>query len=184
MDVINFLIGNVQNELNTLQIGIRTIIIYFCAIIMVRIGNKRYMGKSAAFDSLLGVIIGSVVSRAINGTAEIVPSIVSGLILVAVHWLFGAAAFHSKFFGNIIKGGTSVLVRDGKIFWDSMKKSHITKNDLEEEMRLETSEYDIEKIKEARLERNGSVSFIKNPEIKIVEVKVEQGVQMIRLKIE
>jgi uncharacterized membrane protein YcaP (DUF421 family) len=65
-----------------------------------------------------------------------------------------------------------------------MKKSHITKNDLEEEMRLETSDYDIEKIKEARLERNGSVSFIKNPEIKIVEFKVEQGVQMIRLKIE
>jgi uncharacterized membrane protein YcaP (DUF421 family) len=39
--------------------------------------------------------------------------------------------------------------------------NHISKHDLEEDMRLEAKTEDLSKIKAARLERSGDISFIK-----------------------
>jgi uncharacterized membrane protein YcaP (DUF421 family) len=42
------------------------------------------------------------------------------------------------------------------MFWN-----HISKHDLEEDMRLDAKTEDLSKIKTARLERSGDISFIK-----------------------
>jgi uncharacterized membrane protein YcaP (DUF421 family) len=42
-----------------------------------------------------------------------------------------------------------------------MRRNHISEHDLQEDMRLEAKTDDLSKIKIARVERSGEISFIK-----------------------
>ena len=54
-----------------------------------------------------------------------------------------------------------MLVQNGRIQRKNMFWNHISKHDLEEDMRLEAKTDDLSKIQVARLERSGDISFIK-----------------------
>jgi uncharacterized membrane protein YcaP (DUF421 family) len=43
-----------------------------------------------------------------------------------------------------------------------MRRNHITEHDLEEDMRLNAKTEDLSKIKIARVERSGDISFIES----------------------
>jgi uncharacterized membrane protein YcaP (DUF421 family) len=58
----------------------------------------------------------------------------------------------------------------------------ITEHDLHEDLRQEGLEGS-GKVKEARLERSGKLSVVKRSEPKVVEVRVEDGVQVVRLEL-
>jgi uncharacterized membrane protein YcaP (DUF421 family) len=53
-----------------------------------------------------------------------------------------------------------VLVQNGRLQRKNMFWNHISKHDLEEDMRLEAKTDDLSKIQVARLERSGDISFI------------------------
>src|SRR3954467_15198928 len=48
--------------------------------------------RATAFDVILGIMLGSMVSRAIAGTAPFLPTLAASSTLLAVHWLFSAGA--------------------------------------------------------------------------------------------
>ena len=54
-----------------------------------------------------------------------------------------------------------MLVQNAKLQRKNMLWEHISKHDLEEDMRLEARTDDLSKIQVARLERSGDISFIK-----------------------
>jgi uncharacterized membrane protein YcaP (DUF421 family) len=80
---------------------------------------------------------------------------------VLLHRALAAAAYHSHTFGRLIKGQPVTLVQDGKMQADHMRRNHISEHDLQEDMRLEAKTDDLSKIKIARVERSGEISFIK-----------------------
>jgi uncharacterized membrane protein YcaP (DUF421 family) len=147
-------------DLTAMHMALRAVVVFVLSIVMLKIGDKRFMGKSTALDVMLGIVFGSTVSRAITGNAPFFPALVGALVLVLMHWLFAAAAFRSHAFGKLVKGHNRLLVRDGEIQWDAMRKSHVTTHDLEEALRGEGEEPDVSRIREAHLERNGDISVI------------------------
>lgn len=136
-DFFFWLVGGDADE-NQLAIGqmiIRAIIVFISAIIIVRVGKRRFMGAYTAVDTIMGVIIGSVLSRAINGSARLTETLGAALALVCLHWLFAALSFHSEKISGLLMGSKRELVKDGKIQWDGMKKSKISKDDLMQAVR-------------------------------------------------
>jgi uncharacterized membrane protein YcaP (DUF421 family) len=81
-----------------------------------------------------------------------------------------------------VKGRPRVLIRDGEPDRDAMRRTHVTEHDLHEDLRQEGLEGS-GKVKEARLERSGKLSVVKRSEPKVVEVRVEDGVQVVRLEL-
>ncbi len=120
-------ISTEPRELTFLQVAIRGVIIFIATLVMVRLSSKRSLAEKTAFDAVLVVIIGSMLSRAINGSAAFFPTLGSGFVLVLLHRLFGLTAYYSHAFGILLKGKPVVLSR----------------------------------IKVARVERSGDISFIK-----------------------
>lgn len=159
MEFLADLVGFGSDEPDVLQAMVRAVIVFLSALVMVRWGEKRFMGKNTAFDVILGVVLGSVLSRGIN-SAELLPSLAAGAVLVLLHWLFAKFAFHSDRFGTLIKGSTRVLVRDGEVDWAEMRASHTSRDDLLAALRKEGLR-GWEEVREARLERSGEVSVIK-----------------------
>lgn len=159
---LNWAIGlELENkDINVWQMSLRAVIVFFIAIIMLRIGNKRFMGKSTALDVMLGIVFGSTVSRAITGNAPFFPTLAASLVLILLHWTLAAIAFRSHGFGTMVKGQDRILVRDGEIQRDEMRNAHITEDDLKEAMRNQGKAPEIKEIKSAHLERNGDISII------------------------
>jgi len=130
-------------------------------LIMVRLGHKRSLARKTAFDAVLIVILASVLSRAINGSSAFFATLGGGLVIVALHRLFASAAYHWHWFGFLIKGSPELIVRDGKMLRDVMRRNHVSEHDLEEDLRLDAQMEDASKVKIARVERSGDISFIK-----------------------
>jgi len=153
-------------DLGVMQMSLRALIVFAFAIAVVRLGDERFMGRHTALDVMLGIVFGSVVSRAINGSAPFIPTLVACVVLVALHWAMAAVSFRSSKFGFLVKGPTHQLVNDGKIDWDQMRRTHISENDLREAIRQHGHSDDIGKVNTAFLERNGSISVIPKEERK------------------
>ncbi len=183
--VVRYMLGLDARELAAWQMALRALIVYIAALAMVRLSDKRFIGKNTAFDVILGIVFGSVVSRAITGNAPFFETLGVGLVLVSLHWLFAACAFHSDFFGTLIKGHERTLIEDGKIRWDHMRKSHISENDLLSALRRNAHIADPGDVQNARFERSGEISVIpRGGEPRVLEVQVAEGVQTIRIKLE
>src|ERR1043166_2202337 len=97
------------------QMALRGIVIFVATLVMVRLSTKRSLAEKTAFEAVLLVIIASVLARAINGSAPFFATLGTGLILVLLHWILSLAAYHSHFFGTLIKGKPAVVVRDGQL---------------------------------------------------------------------
>lgn len=183
-DAVTWLLGLDADRLTIGHMAVRAVIVYLAALAMVRLGEKRFFGKNTAFDVILGIIFGSVVSRAITGSTEFFPTLAAGFVLILMHWLLAILSFRSDWFGTWIKGSHRTLVEDGKIDWNAMSKSHISENDLMSALRTQANLEDIEQVQEARLERSGEISVIKKESAPtILDVSVDQGIQTIRIKV-
>ena len=144
-----------------LQVAIRCLLIFVIGLAIVRIGDRRSLSEKTAFDAIFIVLLGSILSRAINGPAPFFLTIGASIVLMVIHRICAYIAYRSHSFGKIIKGQEVALVRDGKIDWKAMEKRSVSKHDLEEDLRLDAQTEDLETIKVARLERSGDISFIK-----------------------
>jgi uncharacterized membrane protein YcaP (DUF421 family) len=148
-------------DLTFVQISLRGIIVFLATLAMVRLGHKRSLSHKTPFDAVLLVILASVLSRAINGSAAFFATIGGGMVLVLLHRLFAHLAYYSHGFGILVKGKPDVIVRDGQCDFQMMRRNHISKHDLEEDMRLDAHLDDLSKVRLARIERSGDISFIK-----------------------
>lgn len=153
-------LGLEGKDLNVLQVVLRAMIIFVAALIMVRLGAKRFLGRKTAFDAILGFVLASMLARAINGSGALIPTIVGGFALVGIHRLLAILAFHSHKFGLLIKGSDDLLIDNGALKETNMRRNHITKWDLMEDIRLRGKVENFDEVKAARLERNGDVSVI------------------------
>jgi uncharacterized membrane protein YcaP (DUF421 family) len=154
-------IGTEPRDLTFLQVSVRGVIVFIAALIMVRLGSKRSLAEKTAFDAVFIVIMGSMLARAINGSEAFFPTLGTGFVLVLLHRAFGLAAYYSHTFGVLVKGNPVMLVENGRLQRKNMLWEHISKHDLEEDMRLEAETDNLSQIEVARLERSGDISFIK-----------------------
>lgn len=186
MDSLNWAlgIGMDPKTFNVLQVSLRAFVIYLGGLAILRIGENRFLGKFTAFDIILGFVLGGILSRAINGSGPLFPTLIATILLVSLHFILAKTAFHSHRFGEAVKGMPELLVRDGEVIWEGMRRKSLSERDLEEALRLKASLENCDEVKEARFERNGDISFIKKKaEPKVVEISVRDGVQTVRIEI-
>ena len=174
-----------MSDVNAIQMALRTMIIYAFTLVLIRFGSKRFLGEATAFDAIVGIMLGSVMSRAINGSAPLFPTLLAGAVFIGLHWSFAVLAFHTNWFGSIVKGNPVLLIKDGQIQQQGVRRAGVSTHDLEEVLRLQTQATDPSKVKLAYLERNGKISIIPCPsEPHIVDVAVVDGVKTVRIKLE
>lgn len=159
-ETFRHLIGPDSNAINWWQMCIRGGFIFCFALLLVRMGDRRIFSKNAAFDIVLSIILGSILSRTITGNAPFIPTVITCVLLVGLHWFFAWVANRNHTFGILIKGNKELMIKDGQLQEENMKKANITVHDLNEVLRLNGKVTRIEQVKEAYLERSGNISVI------------------------
>ena len=82
------------NDLAMGQIVLRAIFVFLVWLVIVRLADRRLLGKYSAFDVVLAVMLGSILSRAINGSAPLWGTLVAAAVLVVMHWILTFLSFH------------------------------------------------------------------------------------------
>jgi uncharacterized membrane protein YcaP (DUF421 family) len=155
--------GVEAQHLTILQVSLRAVVVFFAALCIVRLASKRSFAKKTAFDLILGVILASMLGRAINGSEQLIPTICAGMVVALLHRGLAKLAFYSPRISHLVKGSTDTLIENGEVNRGVMEKHRIGDDDLMEDLRLSGVEYPKE-VKLARLERSGDVSVIKKEE--------------------
>ncbi|MBF9253423.1 DUF421 domain-containing protein [Pontibacter sp. 172403-2] len=141
--------------------SLRAIGIFFAAVLILRIGSSRIFGKNTTFDIVLGVIYGSILSRAITGNAPFWPTLAAALTLVVLHRGLAMLAFYTNIgVGNILKGKPEMLIKNGELQWAAMRRNSVTEHDLCEALRNAGHDADLKSVRLAYLERSGNISVI------------------------
>ena len=155
-----FGLGIEAKELTALQLSARGVLVLFSALILVRIGAKRALARKTPLDMIMIVIVGSLLSRSINGSGPLFGTIAASFVLVVLHrgLEFLAYSFHPL--GVAMKGAPGLIVQDGRYVEKTLRQNHITKNDVEEDLRLDGKTEDISDVRIARVERSGDISFL------------------------
>lgn len=183
-ELLNSMLGLDRDvsDLDVVRMALRALAIYVIALAIVRLGSKRFLSRATAFDVVVAIMLGSIIGRAINGSAPFFPTVAAACLLVGLHWAFAALSFHTDRFGALVKGSPVLLVRDGQIQWEGMRKAAVSERDLAESLRMQGMEPDVSSIRLAHLERNGRISIVAGKsEPRVLEVMVERDVQYIRI---
>jgi uncharacterized membrane protein YcaP (DUF421 family) len=182
---VNAGLGLEVESLSVGQMASRAVITFVVTVVIIRLGDKRLFGKATAFDFIVAIMIGSIMSRAITGSGPLLPIWVAGFVLIGLHWLLATLAFHLDWFGPLVKGNAVRLIADGQIEWSGMREASITRNELEQALRAEGEQPDPATIQSAYLERDGTISVLPRPnQPRILEVIVADGVQTVRIALE
>jgi uncharacterized membrane protein YcaP (DUF421 family) len=153
-------LGLEAKDLTFVQISLRAIVVFVVSIVMVRVANRRFLSKLSAFDAVLGFILASMLARAVNGTAAFFPTLGGGFVLVGLHALLARLAFRFDKFGSLIKGEAKIILEEGKLVREQMRRAEISEKDILEEARLNGLVRRLEDIQLATLERSGEISVI------------------------
>jgi uncharacterized membrane protein YcaP (DUF421 family) len=153
-------LGFQPKDLGFVQVSLRAIVVFIAALVMVRVSNRRFLGKLSAFDVILGFILASMLARAVNGSSPFFPTLAAGFVLVGLHALIAVLAFHWRWIGFLVKGRSDVLVTDGRPDRVRMNANRVSDADLMEEARLNGNIMELSEIRRATMERNGQISIV------------------------
>jgi len=149
------------SDLNCLQMSSRAVVTFFVTLVLIRIAGIRTFGKRSAFDNVIMILLGSVLSRAVVGASPYIPTVVGCLAFVLVHWVLAWISLYNDTVGRWVKGEKESLYADGTFNKKNMKRSRISTKDIEESLRLTNQAEGFEEVKEIFIERSGDISIIK-----------------------
>lgn len=162
---------------------LKIIAVYFCLILSLRVLGKREVGQLSIFDLVVLLIIADIASLGIDNDEFILPSYFCVLLLVVLQKLLSILLLKKSFFRNLIDGSPRTIVLDGKLLIKNLKKEHYTIDDLISQMRLEHI-MDIDEIKLAILETNGTLSIFRRERFNEVKLPVIISGQVVKESLE
>jgi uncharacterized membrane protein YcaP (DUF421 family) len=157
---MNFLFGQ-GRDLNCLQMIDRGIVIFFLALIFIRIAGRRSFGMRTSFDNIITLLLGATLSRAVVGASAFIPTICVCLVFVFLHRACGWLSCVYPWFERLIKGEKILVVENGKLLSGQLHKAQATQADLMEGVRLRALFEDLNRVQSAYVEMNGEISVVK-----------------------
>lgn len=155
---------DIKEALSIIPRSIFSLVVLFIATRML---GKKQVSQLSLFDYVVGISIG-------NFTAEMVlvleNQIINGAIAILtfgiIGYLISYVTMKNITLRRFLIGVPTILIQDGKILCESLRKMNIDINDLLEQARNE-GYFDIGDISYAIMEVNGKISFLPQDKAKV-----------------
>ena len=142
---------------------IRTLIIYFTLLFMMRLLGKRQLGEMELSEFVVAALVADLASHPLQDLSiPMINGLVPVLTLFCCEVFISWAAMKSIRLRTLLFGKPAVLIKDGQIIQKEMEKNRFTSDELMQELRNQGC-MDICKTKYAILETDGRVNVIKYP---------------------
>ena len=143
-----------------LNIALRTIGALVYLFILTKIIGKRQIKQLTYIEYIVGITIGSIaafMATEMDGPAyhSLIAMGIFALFPVVMEWL----SLKSKKLRDFFEGKSTVLIKEGKILEDNLKKERLTAEDLMEQLRIKNV-YKIADVEFALMETSGEISVL------------------------
>ncbi|MFC4687693.1 DUF421 domain-containing protein [Epilithonimonas pallida] len=148
-----------------LDIVIRSLSVYFFMVIAVRVFGKNQLSQLNAGDVILLLLISNAVQNAMVGSnSSLEGGIVAALVLFVANFVVKKFIFKNQKVKELIEDHPYILVKDGIVYPEILRKVQISEDELEEAVH----EHGIEKVADVKLailEVDGNISVISTDKI-------------------
>jgi uncharacterized membrane protein YcaP (DUF421 family) len=143
-----------------MDIVLRSLLIFLVIWLLMRLLGRRELSNLEPFDLIMLVVIGDFVQQAatqqdLSVTGAILSVSTIGVLTLVFSWL----SWRFPRLRPALDGKPLVLVEEGKLLTDNMRRERITVEELAAQARLQHID-SIEKVSWAVLETGGQISFI------------------------
>lgn len=156
---------------------IRTLVLYAFVIFALRIMGKRQISEMQPSELVVTIIMSNIVSLPMQNTSQpLLSGVIPVVVLVALEIAASAVMLKSSKFRKLICGNPVVVISDGKILQEQMKRLRLTTEDLCAQLRQQ-SVFSIDDVQYCIVETNGTVSVLEKPQRR-VPVADDLGVEI------
>lgn len=144
---------------------IRSIIAFILLLFLTRIMGKKQLSQLTFFDYIVGITIGSIAATmSVDQNVQISNGVVSLAIWGLLPIVIGILGMKSRTFLQLTDGRPSILIKNGEVLEESMKKNKIVIDELMMMLR-EKEIFKIDDVEIAILETNGQLSIMKKSDL-------------------
>ena len=110
--------------------------IYLFLIVLIRFVGRRTLTELTPIDLLVVMLLGSSVETAmVHGSSALSAGFVSAAVLILLNRLLTMAMLKHPRLKNIVSGGPTVLVNNGRIIEENLKRAGLTESDVLQALR-------------------------------------------------
>ena len=138
----------------------RTVILYFLIMTGLRLMGKRQIGELEPGELVLTMMISDLATVPMQDFGiPLLAGVIPILTLLALSMLLSQLSLSSLRFRRLACGAPSVLIREGVLQQEAMRKNRYTLDELLEELRSQGMT-GVEEVKYAVLENSGQLSVL------------------------
>ena len=156
---------------------IRTILLYLVLIAVVRLMGKRQIGQMEPSEFVVTMLVANLASIPMqDGAIPLYSGVIPIVTVLGVELVLSALSMKNTRLRKILCGKPVILVENGNILQQNLRKTRITLDELTGHLR-EKDVLDLQSVQYAILETNGNLSVFPYPKEKPASAK-EAGVQV------
>ena len=155
---------------------IRTIILYLILIAVIRLMGKRQIGQMEPSEFVVTMLVANLAAIPIqDGSLPLLMGAVPLLTVLGLELLLAALSLRSILFRRLLCGKPVILIENGRLLQENMRKTRITLDELTGHLR-EKDVLDPRAVQYAILETNGNLSVFPYPKEKPASAR-DAGIQ-------
>ncbi len=139
---------------------ITAIVFYSCIILFTRLSGLRSFSKMSAFDFATTVAFGSLLASTIlTPNPPLLRAIVALAMLFGLQYLVALLRERSAFMSKLVDNQPLLLMHEGKVLTENLKKARVTEDDLRAKLR-EANVLSVRSVHAVVFEATGDVSVL------------------------
>ncbi len=150
---------------------IRTILLYFIVVFVMRLMGKRQLGQLQPYELVITIMISELATLPMQDIRlPLLLGIIPILTMLILQIILSEFQLRSEGLRKIIDGKPSILLRHGNLDTAALKEQRINVDDLMEELRV-SGYFNFSDLAYIILENNGKLSIIPKAELTPVTKK-------------
>jgi len=142
------------------EIIVRTIVVYWVVLFLLRVAGKRELGQMTPFDLVVILVIANAVQNAMTGgDNSLIGGVIAAATLTGVNIAVGRWGDRIPLLRRALASEPTLLLQDGKPIVGHMTREHIELEEIEMGARQHGID-DLAGVAAAILEEDGSISII------------------------
>ena len=114
----------------------RTVILYLLLIAGLRLSGKRQIGELEPIELVLTLLISDLASVPMQDFGlPLFNGVIPIITLIALSTLFSAISLRCVRFRDLVCGQPALVIRDGKLYQETMRRNRLTLDELFEQLR-------------------------------------------------
>ncbi|WP_106497819.1 DUF421 domain-containing protein [Lentibacillus sp. Marseille-P4043] len=163
------------------EIVIRSFSLLVVMFVLTKLHGKKQIAQLNVFEYITGFVLGGIIAIY---SIDLQSNLVHGLLAIAVWFLIPYAvnyiSLKSKTFRDLVQGKSTILIQDGKVMEDNLKKEGYSTDELLEKLR-DNNYFQVADVEFALLEPSGTLNVLPKRENQPLTAK-DLGVKLVPTK--